>query len=344
MGRGGGAIAAAAKIRLGGLKFSDECAHVVLTEAQAQPSAVTELLRTLSRQKINLSFYCAIGCGAVQAAFCLSADDLNRWQAPATASFSELPSSPDVMRGAAIVLLFPHQSRLSVLGRVLAVMAKHRLPLWSLGTSLSGIAVVTEARQLDRVAQRLLQRFSLPANHAPFRAAPPEADQGMLPPGASRLPVETTATYWERQIRIYGVTLQTDCTLTVVDLAAAHLEGAGGHLEGSGAEGRFELAVMQVHGGGYYLALVERGGGARCDLDADFRCIDRRPVDLLSMHGPHFQDRYGVLLAALDLLQHHHISIAAVSCTGSSIFLAVPQKKGEAAVAALTELFIVPKV
>ncbi|BDD88263.1 hypothetical protein [Desulfofustis limnaeus] len=344
MGGGGGAIAATAKIRLGGLKFSDECAHVVLAEAQAHPSAVTGLLRLLSRQKINLSYYGAIGSGAVQAAFCVSTDDLNRWQASATTLFPEWPSFPDAMRGAATLLLFPHQSRLSVLGGVLTVMAKHRLPLWSLGTSLSGIAVVTEARQLDRAAELLLQRFSLPANHAPFRAEPPEVDHGTLPPGASRLPVETAATYWERQIRVYGVNLQTDCTLTVVDLAAAHLEDAGRRLERSGAEGRFDLAVMQVHGDGYYLALVERCGGARCDLDSDFRGIDRRPVDLLSMHGPHFQDRYGVLLTALDSLQHHHIPVAAVSCTGSSIFLAVPQKKGEAAVAALTELFIVPKV
>jgi aspartokinase len=71
---------------------------------------------------------------------------------------------------------------------------------------------------------------------------------------------------------------------------------------------------------------------------------DHGDAELLCLHGPHFQDRYGVAHAAVSCLQKHGVNALAIGCTGSSVYLAVSAQTGDVAVRALTEVFIVPKV
>ena len=51
------------------------------------------------------------------------------------------------------------------------------------------------------------------------------------------------------------------------------------------------------------------------------------PVELIYLHGPHFQDRYGIAEAALSPLQKADIPILAAGCSGTSVYIVVPENR-----------------
>ncbi len=67
-----------------------------------------------------------------------------------------------------------------------------------------------------------------------------------------------------------------------------------------------------------------------------------RNVELLSLHGPHFQDRYGIANAAYTLLDEHNLQLLSSSCTGTSLNLVFPENSGEKAGKCLEKTFVVP--
>lgn len=69
----------------------------------------------------------------------------------------------------------------------------------------------------------------------------------------------------------------------------------------------------------------------------------KQPVELIYFHGPHFGDRYGIASAALTALTSNEIPILAVACTGSSVYLIVPEGKAFPAREALGQAFMTPE-
>lgn len=130
-----------------------------------------------------------------------------------------------------------------------------------------------------------------------------------------------------------------------MEFSEAQLASLGEALEAvASGQGRFDMAVMQrLANRRFRLLLFDRDGLPGSSLPLSTR-TDRGSCELLTLHGPHFQDRYGVAHAAVSALHNHGVPVQAVGCTGSSICLVVPAQTGDVAARALTDVFIVPKV
>ena len=163
--------------------------------------------------------------------------------------------------------------------------------------------------------------------------------------------METIAVYWEEKIRVYGLNRQTGLSMHTLVFPAdqlALLSGRLAELERFGCE--FQLVTLQTvaagslqiclvldrdHSESSVLQLLEDGLQGQNATSAR----TTSPVELLYLHGPHFQDRYGIAEAAIAPLCKAEIPILATACSGASIFIVVPENRSQHAADCLAETF-----
>jgi len=164
--------------------------------------------------------------------------------------------------------------------------------------------------------------------------------------------VETIAVYWEPKIRIYGLTTEVGVSLYTLLFPAARLPfwcGVIRDLEDKGWE--FLLVNLQASPpASMQLCLILRPGiqthlirdvllqKVEEEKDTSFEVV--AGIELLYLHGPHFQDRYGIIEAVLTPLQQAGIPLLCAGCAGTSVYLAVSEHSGKAAANCLAETFI----
>ena len=166
--------------------------------------------------------------------------------------------------------------------------------------------------------------------------------------------METAAVYWESKVRIYGFTERLGLSLFTLVLPVERL-GNWGEVMQALAEDHapFELVFFQKTGtdllkcclvfeeksGDFQRRLIEKAvqNEAATSFHVDF------PVELISFHGPHFQDRYGIAEAAFAALKKVDFPLLAVGCTGTSVYIVLPEKKAQPAAQLLAETFIIPR-
>jgi len=78
----------------------------------------------------------------------------------------------------------------------------------------------------------------------------------------------------------------------------------------------------------------------RGDAEDSFQVVS--PVELVYFQGPHFGDRYGIFYSALSILERHQIHVLLAGCSGSAIYLVLPQAGIEKSRPILAEAFEVP--
>lgn len=165
--------------------------------------------------------------------------------------------------------------------------------------------------------------------------------------------VETRASYWEPVIRIYGSNLQKGLVLIKLRFPDHSLAFWGERLARLEADScRFEMALMEQldHRTSQFVLVCEEemadsicSGLAEAVESTAHSTMERyNAVELLYFHGPHFQDRFGIADAALGCLQKKNISVLAVGCVGTSIYLVTLEKNGCKAAGALADIFVVP--
>ncbi|KAB2889304.1 MAG: hypothetical protein F9K32_13185 [Desulfobulbaceae bacterium] len=164
--------------------------------------------------------------------------------------------------------------------------------------------------------------------------------------------METIAVYWEPKIRVYGVSTFAGLSLYTLIFPAGQLAHWGGLIASLAEAGTgFRLVNQQVQATGEIILQLllqpdERhreigriiAGG--CENGRAGICRLQSPVDLVYMHGPHFQDRYGIAEAAITPLTKAEIPLLAAGCTGTSIYLVVPEGCAGKAVACLGATFV----
>lgn len=165
--------------------------------------------------------------------------------------------------------------------------------------------------------------------------------------------METIAVYWEPVIRVYGFDIRTDLALLECDVQPEAADFWGERLEslaltGSGfimvlmqsrdhATARLSLVIEQEYADSCRRLLEEcRHDGYRISIRL------RQPVDMLLFHGPHFQDRYGIAEAVFRSLDQTRISLYAVGCTGTSVYIVVGGGEAGPARTMLSAGFVVP--
>ncbi len=165
--------------------------------------------------------------------------------------------------------------------------------------------------------------------------------------------METIALYKEERIKVYGITRKSGLILVVLSFPATHLELWGERIEEiSNHTQKFEFvtyhaasqSMTELH------LLIDRKiidplNEMLTRLEKNTRQTELKliqPVDILYLHGPHFQDRYGIADTAFNALLHNNIEILVSGCAGTSMYLVTPTSRGHIALEVLTETFLIP--
>jgi len=81
----------------------------------------------------------------------------------------KLKENLEYIPGVGTLSIFPHHSKLKLLGLSFYLLGKQHLPLYGMASSISSLTFITDYSQLDRAVSILLEYMDLPRNHAPFR-------------------------------------------------------------------------------------------------------------------------------------------------------------------------------
>lgn len=165
--------------------------------------------------------------------------------------------------------------------------------------------------------------------------------------------METIALYKEEHIKVYSITRKSDLMLVVLSFPANQLELLGQRIDEISNETlRFELVT-------YHAANKSM---TELHLLIDQKTIDpiretlthweentpqtrlkfKEPVDILYLHGPHFQDRYGIVDTAFNALLPNNIEILVSGCAGTSMYIVTPAFQGQIALEILNGTFLIP--
>jgi aspartokinase len=165
--------------------------------------------------------------------------------------------------------------------------------------------------------------------------------------------LETIAVYWEARVKTYGFQEETDLSLLEIIMERNRI-GEWGRLinEAGGRDIPFLLCLIQsCGGGGLHIFLLLKREGEEVLLKRLTRSVHApeegsihvtAPVEMIHFQGPHFGDRHGIADAAFKALEKGGIPVLAAACSGSSIYLVLPEKKARPAGALLEEVFEVP--
>jgi hypothetical protein len=166
--------------------------------------------------------------------------------------------------------------------------------------------------------------------------------------------MEIKASYWEPRIKTYGFQKVTGLSLVEVATGTYGMESLGLALHRLGEWGIdfhlvFSTASSERPGKSYLLTgrdsgerlsgLAAQGEGSNQEVLPHVVC----PVELVFFQGPHYGDRYGILDASLQALADRELAIVASVCSGSCVYLVVPEGKAGDVVTALSQVFDVPK-
>ncbi|MFT5698884.1 MAG: aspartokinase [Desulforhopalus sp.] len=165
--------------------------------------------------------------------------------------------------------------------------------------------------------------------------------------------METIAIYWEKQVKVYGILLKT--SLTLVNLKLGPVDSLPWHSLLTQFENnsvKFELIASVPHNHNENtLTLI---------LTADqlliFKTIlhkiqhngttsfsdSYKIIDLIYLHGPHFQERFGILSKAIEPLSSHKIEITLSGCAGNSMYIAIAEGLGKECTEILHNTFHTP--
>ncbi|BCL60213.1 hypothetical protein DGMP_09060 [Desulfomarina profundi] len=158
------------KPTIGGLKFSEELVQVSFTGREKNDSSFNEILRLIADKRINITFLChALTTSEdCKSSFCVAREDYSQVQAILDfSSFSNLQRT--VFHSVGTITLFPHRNSFNLLGLIVRIFGQSGYPIYSMGSSISALAVNTEFSALDSIAEKLQMELILPENHAPFR-------------------------------------------------------------------------------------------------------------------------------------------------------------------------------
>lgn len=157
------------KIRIGGIKFSEELVQVTAVRQPADGTSFDELLHQLAGRQINIPFIChATSIARTEIIFCTLLSELGQVQE--VLHFSSCTDlSFRIIPSVGTLTLFPHRNSFRLLGLIINFFGGHRYPIHSLSTSISAIALNTDFGLLDEIGEKLQSIVALPENHAPFR-------------------------------------------------------------------------------------------------------------------------------------------------------------------------------
>jgi aspartokinase len=166
--------------------------------------------------------------------------------------------------------------------------------------------------------------------------------------------LETAAVYWESTVRIYGITEKVGLSMLTIFFPSARMEYWGSRIQEMADEhDGFEMVFFQEVDKNNLKLCIVCEENAQCSLRGPIEKAIKNeagisfhidfPVELISFHGPHFQDRYGIAHGVFDALERGKFPLLAAGCAGTSVYVVFPEKMARPAARLLAENFIVPQ-
>lgn len=157
------------KIRINGIKLSTEMVQVNLLDCLPPQDLRALFFRLLAQNQINIPFILVTGMGEkIHGSCCVAAEDANRVEQLFTME-PELRENIEFIPAVGALSMFPHHSKLKLLGLSFYLFGESRLSLYGMASSISSLTFITDYPQLDNAVSALLEYVDLPPNHAPFR-------------------------------------------------------------------------------------------------------------------------------------------------------------------------------
>lgn len=165
--------------------------------------------------------------------------------------------------------------------------------------------------------------------------------------------METIAVYWEEQVKVYGISQKKDLLLTRIHSSNDSLTTWSKQIkEYENAAGRFELiSFIPQKSDSFELCIVTTCKTKEL-LENRLSLLKTRipstnvtitqPVDILYLHGPHFQDRYGIIDVAHHALAKNSLSPFLINCSGTSMYFVLQGGQGGVCKKVLADTFHVP--
>ena len=164
--------------------------------------------------------------------------------------------------------------------------------------------------------------------------------------------LETIAVYWESKVKVYTVTHVTDLSMARFIYPSNCTEELGKTLMAlEDSVQRFELVTQDyidsTHSQMNLFFAITKQKKAEVTIgkladQMQAKVTFTSPLELVYLHGPHFQDRFGIADITFSALKGDNIEIIAAGCAGTTIYIAVPHKQAHPATRILRETFIIP--
>lgn len=157
------------KVRIGGIKFSEELIQVTVACKSPDYSSICRLLHLIAEQNINISFLThSVFTKRPESIFCVDCAALDAIQQILKSS-SWPAEFINIIPSVGTLTVFPHRNELKLLGLIINFFGTCAFPVHSFSTSISTISLNTDYLHLDSIADKLQSVLLLPENHAPFR-------------------------------------------------------------------------------------------------------------------------------------------------------------------------------
>lgn len=156
-------------IRVGGIKLSPELVQFSFSRTPDQDSLLSTILERIAAHGINISFLSLSSTdNGSHISLCVLSEHLIFVK---NLIENLLPEDQALVCVSSVgtLTLFPHRNDLGLLGAVISLFAKAKLPIYGIGTSISALAINTEYRLLQEAIEHLTSIIELPQNHSPFR-------------------------------------------------------------------------------------------------------------------------------------------------------------------------------
>lgn len=336
------------QIRINGIRLGSRLNQLFQTSVHGEGPPLSPLYQLLAHEKTNIVCLGLRTKASGTSIFCCH--DLPSDLPFDSKSDGNKESSSIIVSNVCQVSVYPHNGSLTTLGFLMGLFGKHGVSFQQMVSSHAMISFIIDRSDQEKVLAFLEQEFDLPPTHTPFQQDFTHETAEFVKKRYS----ETRATYVEEKIKTYGIQLTPG--LEMIELSfnpnqRNHLEICGKGLQNlatSGEKFYFTAAMTDAVDVAHLYCLTE-------PLDPTVRqdffsliqtscgvVVHPLSVDLISFHGPHFGDRFGIFNTAMACLNAASIPVLLAGCTGASICMVLPESLGAKAIPALAEGFESP--
>lgn len=313
------------KVKINGIRLNKNYVQITHTYGDRQNHSCVPLYQTLASNGINI------------VSMVLSTVGNNKTIVSGTITSKQLVSCQNkewqYHTKVCSISVYPHHYRFQPLGSLLYLLGSHKISFQCLISSNAMLTFIVDQTDCNTTIDILSKNFDLPESHVPFEQEEDIEQTQFL----KRKYPETRATYVEKKIKTYGITLTHDLQLCSYLFSFDRLAEYGQELQTrkNKKDKFFYISAVMTTLAQIRLFLLTEKSMA---IPAYQTC----PAELLSFYGPHFGDRHSIISRALNCLLKNSIPVLQAGCTGASIGIVLPEGKGKDAKRVLKSVFGIP--